>query len=313
MTAHGNPAAGDGGGSVEADHPVGAIGAETIQSPIPNQGAATLADHAAPSWRDDLKVHPACDLFPPMSPEELLELGKDIKQHGLVNPIVYGVQDSADGAEYCLVDGRNRLDAMEAVGIPFRLLQLKNKMGWRELKLPKDFKFGNDTFGLPQPEMLQPEVDLFEYVISVNVHRRHLTAEQKRESIAKLIKAAPEKSNRQIADQVKVSHPYVAKVRTEMEKTGDVETVSTSIDTRGRRQPRSKPGARGPARTSSPRAITRSEAADPAAESALSRQERANLQMLVDRIARNIPRNRDIAELLDIVKLHLLAERGGGA
>src|SRR5262249_13714148 len=78
------------------------------------------------------------------------------------------------------------------------------------------------------------------YVISANIHRRHLTAEQKRELIAKLIKAQPEKSNRQIAKATGVSHPHVAKVRGELEKSGDVETVTTSIDTKGRKQPTKK-------------------------------------------------------------------------
>src|SRR5262249_48331951 len=44
------------------------------------------------------------------------------------------------------------------------------------------------------------------YVISANIKRRHLTTEQKRELIAKLIKAQPEKSSRQVAKVVGVSH-----------------------------------------------------------------------------------------------------------
>jgi hypothetical protein len=31
-----------------------------------------------PSWRDVLKIHPACELFPLMSQAELKELGEDI-------------------------------------------------------------------------------------------------------------------------------------------------------------------------------------------------------------------------------------------
>jgi hypothetical protein len=65
------------------------------------------------------------------------------------------------------------------------------------------------------------------YVISANIKRRHLTTEQKRELIAKLIKAQPEKSSRQVAKVAGVSHTHVNKVRAEMEEAGDVETVST--------------------------------------------------------------------------------------
>ena len=38
----------------------------------------------------------------------------------------------------------------------------------------------------------------------------------------------------------RISHPHVGKVRRSLEQTGDVETVSTSTDTKGRKQPRTK-------------------------------------------------------------------------
>jgi hypothetical protein len=41
--------------------------------------------------------------------------------------------------------------------------------------------------------------DPYAFVISANIRRRHLTAEQKRDLIAKVLKAQPRKSNRQIA------------------------------------------------------------------------------------------------------------------
>ena len=47
-----------------------------------------------------------------------------------------------------------------------------------------------------QPFYGSDGVDPFELVTSLNIHRRHLTAEQKRELIAKVLKAEPEKSNR---------------------------------------------------------------------------------------------------------------------
>lgn len=82
--------------------------------------------------------------------------------------------------------------------------------------------------------------DPYAIALSLNVHRRHLSNKQKSELVDKLIKANPEKSDRQIADQAKVGHPKVAKRRKQLEESGDVERRSTSVDTRGRRQPARK-------------------------------------------------------------------------
>jgi len=65
---------------------------------------------------------------------------------------------------------------------------------------------------------------------------RHLTAEQRRELIAKLIKAQPEKSNRQIAEAAKASPTTVGTVRAKMEAAGDVSKLDTRTDSRGREQ-----------------------------------------------------------------------------
>lgn len=40
------------------------------------------------SWRDIYPVHPAADVFPMMTEEELRDLGKDIKKNGLRQPVV---------------------------------------------------------------------------------------------------------------------------------------------------------------------------------------------------------------------------------
>jgi hypothetical protein len=39
------------------------------------------------SWRDVLPIHPAAELFPLISPDELRPIGEDIKAHGLRWPI----------------------------------------------------------------------------------------------------------------------------------------------------------------------------------------------------------------------------------
>ena len=52
-----------------------------------------------------------------MGGNELLALGEDIKKQGLRHPLILLRDDNG----LSLLDGRNRLDAMEAVGIKFSL------------------------------------------------------------------------------------------------------------------------------------------------------------------------------------------------
>jgi hypothetical protein len=78
------------------------------------------------------------------------------------------------------------------------------------------------------------------YIISQNIHRRHLTAEQKRDLIGKLLKATPEKSDRQIAKQARVDNKTVATVRKEKEAREEIPHVKTRTDTKGRKQSASK-------------------------------------------------------------------------
>jgi len=81
------------------------------------------------------------------------------------------------------------------------------------------------------------------FVVSANMHRRHLTAEKKWELIEALLKADPSTPDRQIAKAVNASPTYIGKVRKQAEKRGDVSTVDTRTDTKGRKQPARKPKA----------------------------------------------------------------------
>lgn len=73
------------------------------------------------SWRDVIKVHPACELFPPMSAEELLALGEDIWTSRLRVPVILLYPGKMRDhrklrlpmKDALLIDGRNRLDAIE--------------------------------------------------------------------------------------------------------------------------------------------------------------------------------------------------------
>jgi ParB-like chromosome segregation protein Spo0J len=150
-------------------------------------------------------AHPVAEVFPMIGSDELKELAEDIRKNGMIEPITL--------CQGKILDGRNRLAAGKLVGFPFR------RINFRELLCHLD----------PQA-----------YVISANIQRRHLTPEQKRELIAKLVKADPSKSNRQIGEITKVSHHTVGDVRNELEQRGQIAHVETRTDSAGRKQPAKK-------------------------------------------------------------------------
>ena len=96
-----------------------------------------------------ISSHPAAELFPFMSDEELGELAADIRAHGLLEPIVL-----LDGL---VLDGRNRLRACEAAGVEPRFVE------WD---------------GSGDPAL---------WVISKNLKRRHLDTSQRGMVAAKLL------------------------------------------------------------------------------------------------------------------------------
>ena len=189
------------------------------------------------TWRDALLIHPAAELFPLMSEPELRELGEDIKKNGLRSPIVV-YKDNL------LLDGRNRLDAMELVGVKVRF-EPDEGGAFKFFYLhddAHDYDGDDDSVFDSDAGVIETfHGDPYAFVLSANIHRRHLTAEQKRDLIAKLVKAKPEQSDRQVAKQTKTSPTTVGKVRKEAEATGDVSKVDTRTDTKGRKQPSAKP------------------------------------------------------------------------
>ena len=152
-----------------------------------------------------LEPHPLSKLFPQILPEDFDKLAGDIKLHGLHHPIVL--------YQGKILDGNNRYRACEDAKIA-----------------PKFTDFTGDAAAARN------------YVISANIHRRHLTAEKRREIIAELLKADPTQSNRQVADTAKVDHKTVGTVREGMEERWEIPHVETRTDSTGRNQPSAKGG-----------------------------------------------------------------------
>jgi hypothetical protein len=196
------------------------------------------AERAQTSWRGVWAIHPAANMFPLMIPGELKAFAEDIKTNGLTSPIVLWQADPK--SPVLLLDGRNRLDALEAnTGCQVQIVLERVK---RSRTTIWSIKAG-DWIADDKVVVLDGSVDPYSFVISANFHRRHLDAEQKRVVIANLIKAHPDKSDRQIAEMIRVSHHTVASVRTEMERRGQIAHVETRTDTKGRRQPAKRKSA----------------------------------------------------------------------
>jgi hypothetical protein len=96
----------------------------------------------------EVEVHPFADMVPQMTDEEFATLRADIRAHG--------VQVAVTLYEGKVLDGRHRLRAVR---------ELRDNDGF-QVALPTQEFIGNDTEAL-------------HYVVSTNLHRRHLTTGQK--------------------------------------------------------------------------------------------------------------------------------------
>src|SRR5215813_14483298 len=134
------------------------------------------------SWREVYKVHPAADVFPMLPEDELRKLGEDIKENGLREQVVLYAAKHSDN-EYVVLDGRNRLDAMELVGMSVIENQIaRNSPGGKP-------EAGEWAFKHEIARSMIDDIDPYTYVISRNIHRRHLTKEQQADLIVKVMKA----------------------------------------------------------------------------------------------------------------------------
>ena len=181
-----------------------------------------------------IKVHPAAAMFPLLAdsaPDELRELAEDIKKNGIQQPLVLWTPSPIGRAvkEKSLLDGRNRLDALElAFGHDPELFAEKLE----------DALYIDPHNGA---RLIYGDEDPWDFVVSANAHRRHLTREQKRELVENLLKARPERSNNATAKIAHVSDKTVGGVRRTLEGRSEIPNVSTRVDSIGRQQPAARP------------------------------------------------------------------------
>jgi hypothetical protein len=97
-----------------------------------------------------------------------------------------------------------------------------------------------DELGYDCPEIVQEgltEEEKRTLARALNLARRQLTQEQKRQLIADQLLETPDRSNRWIGKQLGVSHPTVASVRADLEATGKVFQFGQTLGSDGKYRP----------------------------------------------------------------------------
>ena len=101
-----------------------------------------------------VRAHPAADVFPLLSKDEITALAADIRTYGQRLPVL--LQQADDGADLVL-DGRNRLLACEVAGVE------------------------------PRVDCVEPTADAVQVIVSTNLARRHQGESQRAMSAARLV------------------------------------------------------------------------------------------------------------------------------
>jgi predicted transcriptional regulator len=135
-------------------------------------------------------------VMPEMSPEEYEALKEDIAERGVMIPIEFDEDDN-------VLDGHHRLKICDELGI-------------------------NDYPKIIRKNM--SEAEKWTHARKLNMARRHLTREQRRELILSQIQDTPEFSDRQIAKILGVSNSTVSLARRELAGNEQVCESHTSLD-----------------------------------------------------------------------------------
>lgn len=142
------------------------------------------------------------DLMPPLTADEYEALKADIAERGVIVP----VELDENGQ---IIDGLHRVRAATELGVSY----------------PRQI-----TKGLSESEKRSR-------ARSLNLTRRTLSAQQRRELVAGQLRDTPEWSDRRLALAIGVSHPTVAAVREELIAQGLLENLSSRTDARGSVRP----------------------------------------------------------------------------
>jgi len=162
--------------------------------------------------RGVMELHPITGDYDDLTAAELADLRDSLREHGLVVPIVVWRNQ--------IVDGRHRAKLCQELGIELRTNNVTKKC--------------------------PTEAEMIAHVRALNEPRRAntkpLTTAEKGARIEAALKANPERSNRQIGDEIGVSKTTVSDTRTELEATGQIGQLDKHVGKDGKsRKPKPAP------------------------------------------------------------------------
>jgi DNA modification methylase len=143
--------------------------------------------------------------LPPLPYEQFVALRDNIAVNGVLVPILV----DSDGPRREIIDGNYR----KAIA---------------------------DELGYDCPEIVQGDLTEEEkrtLARALNLARRHLTQEQKRQLVADQLRETPERSNRSLGKLLGVHHATVAAVRAEMVATGQIIQLERTVGEDGKARP----------------------------------------------------------------------------
>ncbi len=137
--------------------------------------------------------------MPPLSPEEYAELETSIRSHGVMVPIL---RDPSG----VVIDGHHRLRIAESLGVDCPAEYLTDR----------------------------PAAEMRTLAFELNLNRRHLTREQRRNLVIESVKADPQLSSREHGRRAGVDHKTAESVRQSLAATGEIPQSQTRVGADGR-------------------------------------------------------------------------------
>lgn len=147
----------------------------------------------------------AYQVMPRLSAEDYADLRKSIEKSGVLVPVVVNHEGQ-------IIDGHHRAEIADELRITW-----------------------------PSQTVSGTPAEMRSMAYALNLHRRHLNSEQRKELIRRSLTSDPELSNREHARRTGVSDKTVAVAREPMESGAEIPHHPTRTDARGVQQPARKP------------------------------------------------------------------------